>query len=105
MSSPSQPSQREKQVVVAQLLLGYPSSADYGADEIISAVYAQPEPWRTRFLQLAAKAVSRNSNGRAPERSEVETWLRQSRSLRQQMAALLRTWNGTRGLDPETKDV
>jgi len=77
----------------------------YEADEVVEAIYRQSDPWRSRFLQLAARLVSMNGNGRVPERSEVETWLRQNRSLCQQMAAVLLSWNGLRGLAPETKDV
>ena len=65
-------------LVPPQLLLAWPTSTDYETDDLVGAIYAQREPWRTRFLQLAAKAVSGNGNGRVPERVEVEGWLRQS---------------------------
>ena len=90
-------------LVPSQLLLAWPTSIDYETDQIIDAIYAQREPWRTRFLQLTAKAVSGNGNGRVPERVEVEGWLRQSRSLRRQLAALLWVWNGMRELGPKER--
>lgn len=89
--------------LVAHLLPVHPN-VDYEADEIADAIYSQSEPWRSRFLRLAAQGVRMNSNGRVPERDEVSMWLRQSLSLRQQMGALLLSWNGLRGLAPE-KDV
>jgi len=92
-------------LVPPKLLLAWPTTTDYETDEIIDAIYAQREPWRTRFLQLTAKAVSRNGNSRVPERVEVETWLRQSRSLRRQMAALLWMWNGMREMEPKRGEV
>ncbi len=64
--------------------------------EVVEALYALEEPWRSRFLHLVAnKATGWRWDGRGePTREELEEWLTDLR-LRRWTAALLRAWTGS----------
>lgn len=68
------------------------------AREVVDALLALDEPWRSRFLEyMANQATGWRWNGRGePTREEMEDWLREDLELRMKVVKMVRNWTGGR---------
>ena len=64
---------------------------------LIEALYALDEPWRERFLVLAANLATGWQWGEdEPDRAELAAWLEESLVLQRMILSLLRRWTGAK---------
>ena len=64
------------------------------AEEVVDALLALEEPWRSRFLHAVARMAVGGQDGRGePTREELEEWL-EDLELRLRVARMLRDWTG-----------